>query len=77
MSQGFMTAVELATYYVLEDPASLVPAEGYVVALVVFYEGVQCAIALIHRFTTAVLQTRAAQSDPLEDLAHHGLCDSV
>jgi hypothetical protein len=39
MSQGFMTAVELATCYVLEDPASLVPAEGYVVTLVVFYEG--------------------------------------
>jgi hypothetical protein len=38
MSQGYMTAVELATYRVSEDPTSPAPAGGYVVACVVFYE---------------------------------------
>jgi hypothetical protein len=38
VSQGFMTAVELANYRVPEDPASPVVAEGYMVAFAVFYE---------------------------------------
>jgi hypothetical protein len=38
MSQGYMTAVELATCRVSEDPTSPAPAGGYVVACVVFYE---------------------------------------
>jgi hypothetical protein len=38
MSQGYMTAVELATCRVSEDPTSPTPAGGYVVACVVFYE---------------------------------------
>jgi hypothetical protein len=38
MDQGFMTAVELTTYHLPEDPASPMPVEGYVVAFVVFYE---------------------------------------
>jgi hypothetical protein len=38
VSQGFMTMVELVTYHVPEDPASPVPAGGYIVAYTVFYE---------------------------------------
>jgi hypothetical protein len=38
VSQGFMTTVELATCHVPEDPASPVPAKGYVVAYVAYYE---------------------------------------
>jgi hypothetical protein len=33
-----MTAVELATYHVSEDPASLAPTGGYMVAYMAFYE---------------------------------------
>jgi hypothetical protein len=36
--QGFMTAVELATCCVPMDPALPMPAGGYVVSFVVFYE---------------------------------------
>jgi hypothetical protein len=38
MSWGFMTTTELRTCRVPEDPASLVPVGGYVVAYVAFYE---------------------------------------
>jgi hypothetical protein len=38
VSQGHMTAVKLATFHVLEDPASLAPTGGYVVACMVIYE---------------------------------------
>jgi hypothetical protein len=38
MSQGHMTMVKLATFHVLEDPASLAPIGGYVVACTVIYE---------------------------------------
>jgi hypothetical protein len=38
VSQGFMTATELATCHVPEDPASPTPVEGYVVTFVAFYE---------------------------------------
>jgi hypothetical protein len=37
-SQGYMTAVELATCRVPEDPASPALAGGYIVACTVFYE---------------------------------------
>jgi hypothetical protein len=33
-----MTAVELATYHVSEDPASPAPTGGYMVAYMAFYE---------------------------------------
>jgi hypothetical protein len=39
MSQGYMTAAELATCRVPEDPASPAPVGGYVVMCTVFYEG--------------------------------------
>jgi hypothetical protein len=38
ISQGYMTAMELATYLVPEDPASPTPAGGYIVACMTFYE---------------------------------------
>jgi hypothetical protein len=38
VSQGYMTAVELATCRMLEDPVSPVQAGGYAVACVAFYE---------------------------------------
>jgi hypothetical protein len=38
MSQGFMTAVELLTYHVPENPASPVPVGAYIVACVMVYE---------------------------------------
>jgi hypothetical protein len=38
MSQGLITAVELASCRVPKDPASPVPAQGYVVACRTFYE---------------------------------------
>jgi hypothetical protein len=38
VSQGFMTAAELTTFRVLEDPVSPIPVVGYVVAYTVFYE---------------------------------------
>jgi hypothetical protein len=37
ISQEFMTAVELATCRVPEDPTSPVPARGYLVACMAFY----------------------------------------
>jgi hypothetical protein len=38
VSLGYMTATELATYRVPKDPASPVPAEGYVIVCTAFYE---------------------------------------
>jgi hypothetical protein len=38
MSQGYMTAVELATCHVPEDPASPVLTGGYIVACAMFYK---------------------------------------
>jgi hypothetical protein len=38
VNQGFMMAVELATYRVPEDPASPASAEEYIVVFAVFYE---------------------------------------
>jgi hypothetical protein len=38
VSQGYMTAVELATYRVPTDLVSPAPATGYVVACSVFYK---------------------------------------
>jgi hypothetical protein len=38
MSQGYMTAVELATYRVAEDPASPTLVGGYVMVCTTFYE---------------------------------------
>jgi hypothetical protein len=38
VSHGYMTAVELATYRVLVDPALPAPGAGYVVACLAFYE---------------------------------------
>jgi hypothetical protein len=37
MCQGYMTAVEFATYLVFEDPASPAPVGGYVMAYAVSY----------------------------------------
>jgi hypothetical protein len=38
LSQGFMTAMKLATCHVPENSASPAPVEGYVVAFAAFYE---------------------------------------
>jgi hypothetical protein len=38
VKQGFMIVVELVTCCVPEDPVFSVPAEGYVVSFVAFYE---------------------------------------
>jgi hypothetical protein len=38
VKHGFMTAAELTTCSVLEDPAFPTPAEGYVVSFMAFYE---------------------------------------
>jgi hypothetical protein len=38
MSQWLITAVELTTYHMPEDPSSPGPIEGYVVAFVALYE---------------------------------------
>jgi hypothetical protein len=38
VSQGFMTAVELVTFHVPEDPTSPTPAEGHKVTFAAFYE---------------------------------------
>jgi hypothetical protein len=38
MSQGYMTATELATCHVSEDPTSPTLMKGYVMACVEFYE---------------------------------------
>jgi hypothetical protein len=38
ISYGYMTVAELATYCVFEDPMSLAPVGGYVMACVTFYE---------------------------------------
>jgi hypothetical protein len=38
VGQGFMMAAELVTCRVPEDPASTLPAGGYVVSYAVFYE---------------------------------------
>jgi hypothetical protein len=38
MPQGFMTMAELMTYRVPEDPASHVPAGGYIMAYAAFYD---------------------------------------
>jgi hypothetical protein len=54
VSLGYMIATELATYHVLEDPASPAPVGGYVVSYTVFYErgfGVPS-----HRFLSLQLQ---------------------
>jgi hypothetical protein len=56
MSQGYMTAAELATCHVPEDPASLVPAGGggYVVVCTMFYE--RGFVVPSHRFLRLLLQ---------------------
>jgi hypothetical protein len=38
VSQGYMTAAELVTCRVFEDPASPAPLGGYVMACAAFYE---------------------------------------
>jgi hypothetical protein len=38
ISQGYMTATELATSCVHEDPASPAPPGGYIMACALFYE---------------------------------------
>jgi hypothetical protein len=38
MSQGFMTAAELMTCCLPDDPTPPMPVEGYVVAFAPFYE---------------------------------------
>jgi hypothetical protein len=38
MSQGFMTAAELVTCCLPDDPTPPMPVEGYVVAFAPFYE---------------------------------------
>jgi hypothetical protein len=38
MSHGFITTVELTTCNVLEDSASFVPAEGYMLAFMTYYQ---------------------------------------
>jgi hypothetical protein len=52
------------------------PAMGYMVAFVVFYElGFD---VLSHQFLHSMLQHFGLDLlDPLKDLVHHGLCDSI
>jgi hypothetical protein len=70
--------VKLATCRVPEDLASFAPLEGYVVAFTAFLRlGIQCAILLIPPLIAAALRPGATQYDPLGDLAHCGLRDSV
>jgi hypothetical protein len=38
MSQGFLTAMELTARYMPQDPLSPMPAEGYIVSIMAFYE---------------------------------------
>jgi hypothetical protein len=45
MSKGYMTAAELMTCHVPEDPASPILAGGYVVACAAFYEWGFCVPA--------------------------------
>jgi hypothetical protein len=54
MSQGYMTATELATCRVPEDPVSPVPMGGYIVVCATFYE--QGFSAQSHRFLCSLLQ---------------------
>jgi hypothetical protein len=79
MSQGYMTAVELATCHVPEDPASLVPVGGGVRRGVhgVLRAGICCAITPISPLVVAVLWLGTSALDPLEDFAYGGLCDLV
>jgi hypothetical protein len=75
MSEGYMTAVELATYHMPKDPAS--PHSGGRI-----HHGVHgilrariwCAIALISPLSAAILWHGTASLDRLKDLAHGGLC---
>jgi hypothetical protein len=54
MSLEYMTAAELATCHVTEDPMSPIPVGGYVVASLAFYE--QGFGVPSHRFLRTLLQ---------------------
>jgi hypothetical protein len=53
VSQGYMITEELATCCVAEDPRSLIPVRGYVVACVAFYE--QGFGAPLHQFLRSLM----------------------
>jgi hypothetical protein len=79
VSQGYMTAAELATYRVPEDPACPASVRGYIVACTVFYErgfGVPS-----HRFLCSLLRfydlELHASLDSFRDPAYGGLRDPV
>jgi hypothetical protein len=77
VSQGYMTAAELATYRVPDDPAS--PPWQWDMswhAQRSMNEDL-CAITLISLFPTAVLQLGAASPDSFGDPAYCGLRDPV
>jgi hypothetical protein len=78
MSQGFMTAAELATFLVPKDPASPAPAgrirHGVCGILRV---RIWCTTTLISLLSTIVLQLVAASLDSLGDLAYGDLRDPV
>jgi hypothetical protein len=78
VSQGYMTAVELVTCRVPEDPTSPVQAEGCIVPCTAFYRcGVWCAIRPVSPLFALVLWPGAVSLDPLGDLAHVGFCDPI
>jgi hypothetical protein len=67
-----MTAAELVTYRVPEDPASLILTGGYVVACTAFYERRFCVPS--HHFLRSLLQLYGLE---LGDLTHGSFCDPV
>jgi hypothetical protein len=78
VSQAYMTAMELTTCRVPDDPASPVPVEGYVMACMTFYE--RGFDVPSHQFLCSLLQFYALELHhltPLRDLTHGGLCDPV
>jgi hypothetical protein len=73
-----MTAAEIMTCHMLEDTASPVPMEGYVVSFVAFYQ--QGFGVPSHRFLCLLLQHYRLEMHNLTPLGfptHYGLHDSV
>jgi hypothetical protein len=54
VSQGFMTAADLTTSHMPEDPASPVPVRGYIMACAAYYE--QGFGVPLHQFLRSLLQ---------------------
>jgi hypothetical protein len=73
-----MTAMELATYHLPEDPASSAPARGIHRGMCgVLQVRIRCAITPISPLSTIVLWSGVASLDPFRDLAHGYLRELV